>query len=108
MPPKSYRYEIAEDVFVTVHVENSKNKVTSFVVKLEILLNNILFELVRYDTAHGGVHRDTLLPDGKKHRVTFLHHLDFKSGLDYAIHDVEQNWEFYVERFERWLREKEN
>ena len=107
MPPRTYRYEISENVFITIHFVTSKGHVTEFVIKLELLVEKKIYEVIRYDTAHGGTHKDILHPDGSKHDLVPYHYLDVETGFQFAAKDVKSNWKFYVERFLRWLRKEE-
>jgi len=77
-----------------------------FVVKLNFIIDSQIFEVVRFDPAHGGVHKDVLRPDGKKEYIRLFHYLSFKQGVDLAINDIEEHWEFYIERFKKWLNEE--
>lgn len=65
-----------------------------------------LFEVVRFDTAHGVVHKDILLPDGSKYNMKAYSYLTNEQGLDFATDDIEEHFEFYIERFEQWLKQR--
>lgn len=74
-----------------------------FVVKLLLKVSGQTFEVIRYDTAHGGPHRDTLFPDGTKYRIRKFDYLDNNQGLTFALDDIDEHWEFYIEGFKQWL-----
>ena len=38
-------------------------------------------------------------------RKTWFEFLDNKQGLDLAIRDIKDNYELYIERFKKWLKE---
>ncbi len=106
MPPKDYRFELSDKAFGTVYFKSSKGVILEFVVKLYFVSGNKEFEVIRYDVAHGGVHKDILLPDGSKQDLIPYHYLDNKQGLTFAVKDIYLHWEFYIERFEQWLRKE--
>lgn len=54
--------------------------------------------MVRYDTAHGFVHRDVMHP-GKRQEKIFIKVKDFNSGLTRAEEDLKENWTMYKEFF---------
>ncbi|MEK6728386.1 MAG: hypothetical protein AABY28_06990 [Candidatus Omnitrophota bacterium] len=75
-----------------------KDKVTSFVVQLEIYINDKWQPIVRYDTAHGFTHRDIIHPDGAKDK-TPLPISGFKEALTFSDRDLKTNWRIYKIQF---------
>ena len=78
--------------------------VLRFVVQLEAYIEEMWTPITRYDTAHGFVHRDDLKPDGSQIKtppMTFAHYDD---ALNFAVRDLRSNYEIYIERYLRWIR----
>ncbi|MBI5841116.1 MAG: hypothetical protein HZB19_13550 [Chloroflexi bacterium] len=86
-----------------VYFDLERGEVTSFVVQLECLFGDEWKPVVRYDTAHGFAHRDTIHPR-KKTEKTEISVRNYKEGLNFAINDLETNWREYRRRYEEWLK----
>ena len=56
-------------------------------------------EVERYDCYHDVIHKDILSKNSTKKRVIEYEYLDAKSGLNVAIKDFKENYEFYIWRF---------
>jgi len=106
MPPKYFKFTITYNVYGTVYFRTETGTIADFVVKLHYIEKSKDYEIIRYDAAHGGVHRDVLRPDGSKYIMDEMHHLSKKEGLTFAIKDVRTNWKSYVERFQRWHKDQ--
>jgi len=61
--------------------------------------------IVRYDSAHNCPHKDTLDIHGKVIRKVWFEWLDNRQGLNLAIKDLKDNYQFYADRFKKWLAE---
>ncbi len=96
-PIDRYRY--------THHTD--KGKVLSFVVQYETKIGDKWHPVVRYDTAHGFVHRD-LLHFGKKQEKIFIKVADFNEGLTKAVEDIKENWVTYKNAFVKEIEEHES
>lgn len=85
-------------------IMTDRGDVVDFVVQFEIRIEGVYRPVVRYDGSHGHGHRDTLNQHGDTIDKSWLpDHMDMKAALDYAIHDVRDNWMNYRARFlERW------
>jgi hypothetical protein len=59
--------------------------------------------IVRYDCSHGFLHRDVMLPGGKKEKYP-LDIPDLKTALLYAEQDIKDRWKWYRDRYRRRLR----
>ncbi len=72
--------------------------VTGFVVQYEAKIGDRWHAIVRYDNAHGFVHRDVLWPDGRvaKRRLELG---DLREALVFAETDIARNWRRHRERF---------
>jgi hypothetical protein len=107
MPPKEFRVPFSHEVTLYVYFFNAGKVITEYVVKLLLNEKGKEYEVIRFDTAHGGPHKDVLRPDGSKEYVQTFYYLDNNQGLTFALDDVDEHWEFYVERFRKWLQRKE-
>jgi hypothetical protein len=99
MPEIDYHVFITEFVRILVYFGSEGKEVNNFVVKLEYYHRGIWVEVERYDCFHGVVHKDILNRKGAKKRVIRFEHLDVKSGLNVAIKDFKENYDFYIWRF---------
>ena len=108
MPPKEFKYFLSNNAYVSVYLFTDRAKVTEFVVKLNYITitENETCEVIRFDTAHGTVHKDILLPDGSKYLVKRYRSLSHEQGLDFATDDLDEHFEFYIERFKQWQKER--
>lgn len=97
MAEKEYIIPYSYDVRKRPYHKTSKGKVDSFVVQLEINYNGDWKEVVRYDCAHGFAHRDSynLAGQSKKEKLP----LSFEDALTIADDDIDDNWEFYKQKF---------
>ncbi len=85
-----------------VWFELERSRVLRFVVQLECRFNDEWSPVVRYDTAHNFAHRDVLHPSGKTDK-TEIAIQDYNQALTFAIRDLNDNWDKYRRRYERWL-----
>jgi len=98
MPPKYFTFRLADNVTVAAYFSTNRGKVTKFVAKLQVESRGRIYEVIRYDGAHGGPHKDILMPNGSKYDVVPYHNLTVHEGLTFAVKDFKANWAFYVER----------
>ncbi len=77
--------------------ETSKGKVISFVVQLEILVDDRWQVVVRYDCAHGYAHVDRYYLDGRKIKQEVP--LELSEALTLADEDIKENWRNYQRAF---------
>ena len=75
-------------------------------VKLNVVKGDKIFELARCDSGLHSPHLDILHPDGSKKRTIDFSVLENAQAMNVAIEDFTNNWEFYLERWEKWLKEK--
>ena len=78
--------------------------VINYVVKLVIRVDEKYYEIIRFDSAHGCPHKDTIDDKEEVVRKTWFESLDNMQGLDMAVKDLKDNYELYIERFKKWLR----
>ncbi|MBI5410137.1 MAG: hypothetical protein HZA14_12295 [Nitrospirae bacterium] len=79
---------------------SEKGKITGFVVQYETLIEGKWTPVVRYDTAHGFAHKDLMNPDGSQEKV-LLGSIGLSEALILADRDINENWEWYQERYLR-------
>jgi hypothetical protein len=101
---KEYFLEIEEGIIVYVYFKTIKGEVTEFVVKLLSLFEGEWHEILRYDSGHDCPHKDILNIDGEVIRKVWYDFLDNGQALTMAITDIKDNFEFYKERFQKWLK----
>lgn len=103
---KEYFLELEEKTITYVHFKTEKGYVTEFVVKLLSAFEGKWHEILRYDSGHGCPHKDILNTDGKVIRKIWYDFLDNGQALTMAITDIKDNFEFYKERYQKWLKER--
>jgi hypothetical protein len=90
-----------ERLRMKIIIENGK--VTDIVVQYESLLEGKWVGIVRYDCAHGFLHRDVIYPNGEiEKQVIDFNNLEM--ALTYAEQDFKDRWEFYKNRFMKKLK----
>lgn len=97
MPPTDYQFSLSADAYVPVHFSTIRGKIVEFVMKLYVVHDGYDYEVIRYDTVHGGVYKDVLFPDGSKYVVVPYHYLNNEDGLTFAVQDVSRHRKFYIE-----------
>lgn len=68
-----------------------------FMVQLEIEVQGVWKQVIRYDTAHGFAHIDRLNLRGERKKERLA--LSYEEALTRAERDVKQYWPSYRERF---------
>lgn len=101
---KEYFFEVAEGTIAYVYFSTENGEVTEFVVKLLSLFEDKWHEIVRYDSGHGCPHKDILNTDGEVLRKVWYDFLNNGQALTMAITDIKDNFGFYKERFQKWLK----
>lgn len=85
------------DRYRHLHIKE-KGKIIFFRAQYETKINDIWYPVVRYDTAHGFAHRDSL--NIKGHMIkTPLFKQNYNDALTFAENDLKSNWEYYKRRF---------
>jgi len=79
-----------------------KGVVTAFVVKYLAVIENVEFEVLRFDSAHETPHIDVLGPDGETKQKIWLPHLSNEKGMNYAKENIKEHYLQYRERFIKW------
>jgi hypothetical protein len=87
-----------------VYFKTIKGEVTDFVVKLLSMFEGEWHEILRYDSGHDCPHKDILNIDSEVIRKVWYDFLDNGQALTIAITDIKDNFEFYRERYQKWLK----
>jgi len=103
---KEYFLEIGEETIAYVYFKTTKGDVTEFVVKLLSVFEGEWHEIIRYDSGHDCPHKDILNINGEVIRKVWYDFLDNGQALTMAITDIKDNFEFYRERYQKWLKEQ--
>ncbi len=77
---------------------SEKGRVLKFTVQFETLLEGQWRPVVRYDTAHGYVHKDLIHPHQRQGKI-FIVAQSFNEGLTLAEEDIRRNWMKYKAAF---------
>jgi hypothetical protein len=96
VPQKDFQIWLTENVYLVIDYETDAGRVVGFVVRLMIDLDGSIYNVARYDTAHGTPHRDILTQSNNIIEKQWLIEMDFDSALTYAINDFKQNHENYI------------
>jgi len=98
MPPKDWIIPM-EGFELRIRRRSENGKLVSFAAVLFALLDGNWINIARYDTAHGYAHRDLLgLNDGLRGKL-LLSRLNNTEAFEYAIRDLKENAEIYLEDF---------
>lgn len=73
--------------------------IIDFIVQLEYLVGKWI-PVIRYDNAHGFLHKDVYSKTGNKKRREEIIAKTLKDAVKIAYKDLSQNYEEYVRRFE--------
>ncbi len=103
MVQKAYRVDFTLDDLMRVRFTTEKGRVTRFVVQYQALIEGAWKAVVRFDTAHGYAHKDTLHPDGSKEKQS-LFILTYGQALTNAIADIMANWSKYRQTYEKEMK----
>lgn len=77
--------------------KTDKGKVETFIVQLEVFVNNRWREVIRYDFAHDFAHIDKYCLDGRKIKQKL--NLEISEVLTLADEDIKENWRNYKTDF---------
>jgi hypothetical protein len=101
---KEYFLKFEEETIAYVYFKIEKGDVIEFVVKLLSMFEDRWLEIIRYDSGHGCPHKDILDINGGVIRKIWYDFLDNGQALTIAITDLKDNFEFYKERYGKWLK----
>lgn len=77
--------------------EVERGKIRSFVVQLEVFVEQRWMPVIRYDCAHGFPHIDYISKKGEKKRENL--NMNLEDALTLADEDIKENWTKYIDRF---------
>ncbi len=101
---KEYFLELEVGTIVYVYFKTEKGDVIEFVVKMISMFEGKWHEIIRYDNGHDCPHKDILDINGGIIRKIWYDFLDNGQALTIAITDLNDNFEFYKERYRKWLK----
>lgn len=101
---REYFLEIVRGTMAYVYLKTEKGEVNEFVVKLLCEFEGKYYEVLRYDSGHECPHKDILNTEGAVIRKVWYDFLDNSQALTMAITDIKDNYEFYCERYLKWLK----
>ena len=98
-----YRQLFTADDILAVQFDHIGRSVVKFSVQYIAHIRDEWQPIVRYDSAHGFAHMDISHPDGTQEtrEVKAKNH---REALLMAIADIKERWEFYRQRYERWMK----
>ncbi len=102
-----FRRLLDYDNALRVMFETERGNILRFVVQLEcqFVEDGEWIPVVRYDTAHGYAHRDTMHPTQKEEKVEMTVQ-DYNEAFSIAMNDVVKKRYDYRRRYEEWLNQK--
>lgn len=100
MPEKEWEIFLPDGSRILVYVECRGANTESFVVVLIAPMGGRDVCITRYDTSHGQSHRDVLGRKGGLIGKDWLLSLSCKEAFAYAIKDLKENHECYIQFFE--------
>lgn len=84
------------------HVWQQGN-IVEFRIQYEALIEGKWRPIVRYDSAHGSSHKDTLHPNGSETKEWFTLYSNAEM-LTIGQRDIMENWPTYLTRYERGMK----
>ena len=97
MRVNEYVIPLGENARKRHYHETDKGRVISFVVQLEVLVNDQWKVVIRYDSAHQFTHIDRYYLDGKKVKKKLR--MELGEDLTLADEDIKENWKIYQQAF---------
>jgi len=94
---------VDENDRLRIRIGTEKGRVVNIMVQYEAMIAGAWREIVRYDCAHGFLHRDVMLPKGKTEKQP-LSIANLNDALRCAEQDIKDRWQWYKERYIRGLR----
>ena len=100
---ESYEQPFTEDDVLLVEFDHVGRSIVRFSVQYLARIGDEWRPIVRYDTAHGRAHMDISHPN-QTQETRDMRASNYREALTLAIRDIKERWEFYRERYERWMR----
>ena len=73
-------------------------------VQYEAEIQNRWWPVVRYDMAHGYLHRDLMKPDGTVAEKQTVPYSSLSEALTTILDELYRQWQFYRNQFEGWSK----
>ena len=99
---RSYFILLTHQDRIRVQFTRDKGVIVDFVVQYEAEIQDRWHPVVRYDLAHGFLHRDRLDPQGELTRKEPVPYGSLSDAMTEAIRDLKVNWPEY----RRWYKER--
>lgn len=99
MPEKQYLILLDIDARKRHYHLIESGRVAKFVVQLEVKIDRVWKEVIRYDCAHDYAHKDCYNIKGQCRKINL--YLDYEDAMTLADDDIDENWEIYREKFLR-------
>jgi hypothetical protein len=96
--------EITHEDFIFMQIRTDRGEVISFTVKLLCDIGGQRYEVVRFDSAHDYPHKDILDTAGNVVRKVWYYYFSNSEVVTLAIADIKEHYEFYRERYTKWLK----
>jgi hypothetical protein len=96
MPQKDFQIWLTDKIYLVVDYETIDGRIVAFVVRLMLIQDEHLYNVARYDTAHGTPHRDIMSRSNNILEKNWLTQMEFDSALTYAINDFKENYAQYI------------
>ena len=78
-------------------------KILDYVVAVEVEVEGVWKQVVRFDTSHSGPHMDAEHPDGRKRKFPVPGLFDITTGykdqVQRATQNIEHDWRRYIKRY---------
>ncbi len=99
MAEKRYLLPVWTDTRIRHYHRTEGRRIVEFSLQMEVEIQGVWREVIRYDTAHGFAHIDRSSLTGKRRKQPL--HLEYAEALTRAERDLKQNWFMYRERLLR-------
>jgi len=104
---QNYVIDLQEGGYIRIRRTSVRGKIIAFTAQYESFIEGEFRPAVRYDTAHGRAHRDTLDWNGRPIRGPkewLPESMDFNEAFTFAERDLKAHWREYRAAFLRRRR----
>ena len=101
MPSKTYQIWLDDHSWIAVDITMAERRVVYFCVRLMVEKDMGMFNLARYDSAHGVAHRDILNRQGNGIEKRWFPDFPFEEVLNLALDDFKLNDSQYEKAWEK-------
>lgn len=102
MTEHGYFTELTSEDRIRIRFALDRGMVTDFVVQYEAMIAGRWYPVVRYDMAHGYLHRDRPDPRGRLTTKEAIPYGTLAAAMTEAIREIKNNWPDY----RRWFEER--